>query len=1140
MKVLSTIQSGLGSIVLVGGLLSCTTNTNSPDTEIPKQKAGPKKGVTGILVDQKKQPVSKSMVQAILGGNEAKKTSGGIFPKTSGAGKPWTDSVVTDSLGRYVFDSLAAGEYNLQGSYEGGSLVVLIPKVRFAGGDALVEVPTDTLRPPGKITGRVLLQDEDNGGVLCYVPGTSYLAVTDDSGDFVLTSIPQGTYALAYRKEGWKPAKDSLIAVESGKNTQLPIRKMEADPAFPPPSPRDLRITYDTVTGIAALRWSPVAVSDLAGYVVFRNPGTGTVPERISPELLADSAFSDSLFRNRFDRTASDWVYRVKAQDQDANLSLSYSKAVSLTAPSPTRVRTTVEWTVRGITGDSGTVGDSITLIADFRNPTRKVAKVSWYVDESIVPIRSQAPEVLQGRDSLRFTSDRVATRTVWVEVLDEGGAVWRHAYPVRFGQDVAIATPPASFFHSTLAISLSTPTADAKIHYTLDGSNPSPTSTLYDPAKPIVLTGTTTMKAISHRPGWKDGEVMTAVYTKIFTPSILKVHDTNGFSISGRFLTESDSVLAFVLTTTASRLSMMPLDMKTNIAMDSETLTIGNPFGSNESALFSGRFPFYIGPAVAGNNKVEAGLYDTLKLRWDNPSDANDSATVKITVRPSPKRARAYFSSQPSGTSQVDRFTGTESVFYLIVEDQVLPPGATAKATVVTRSGVSGTTPEKESFTLAAIPGRPGHLVATIPVDLAGVVTTNGRLHLSTGDQITGSYLDPVDTESPAVANAGFGIAAVIDAILQFTDKNFNVLPAGIHYSPAEGALYLQLRDDWVDGSIPSKQVTLTIQNNRGASQADAETFNITLVVAKRQGSTGFWEGSITLKGLPAITPNNNTAETYILGEVTARVTSHNGIGAVGDEVTDKLLVTYPDQEASIRVESGRGPMDRVSILDSTVRVVVRDQNFSAGKDTVPATLRCDQSGDVLLVKLVEQPETIGVYGSAAIQKSEGFAVADNKLQCKYRDFLTVTYVDPVYGTQTRETIQFEYPAIPTRFFFVKSLQDSTPIALVQERNTGSFYAMVTSSGPNPSTVDSVSVTFATPQGDLERFMAVETGPYTGIFAVKVPFLFVTERVIPGNERLEGVLTYNPTIANFRFEGTVTLNGTVVKSGITLVATPR
>ena len=61
----------------------------------------------------------------------------------------------------------------------------------------------------------------------------------------------------------------------------------------------------------------------------------------------------------------------------------------------------------------------------------------------------------------------------------------------------------------------------------------------------------------------------------------------------------------------------------------------------------------------------------------------------------------------------------------------------------------------------------------------------------------------------------------ALIDAILEFTNKDFEVLAAGTNYSPAEGALYLQLKDDWADGTIPTKQVTLTIQNNRGAAQA-------------------------------------------------------------------------------------------------------------------------------------------------------------------------------------------------------------------------------------------------------------------------------------------------------------------------------
>lgn len=698
------------------------------------------------------------------------------------------------------------------------------------------------------------------------------------------------------------------------------------------------------------------------------------------------------------------------------------------------------------------------------------------------------------------------------------------------------IATPGTSAFTSQVNVSLSTPTPDpTRIYYTTNGATPDSLSTLYVPGTPIPVTGTTTIKAIAYKDGWVKSDVMTAVYTKTFTASILDILDANGNPLVGGYLTELNTAYTVRINTAQAGLTALAPTAITRNATDNETLNITTRTTAADRFIYSQQVGFSIAPKAA-NGRTEAETYDSLTVRWVNPTDPNDVAERKVLVRPAPKQARAYFSTRPDGSDTTDSYAGTETPIYLIVVDQVLPPGSSPTATLVTRPLVTTSAADTETFNLVAIPGKPGHLVATIPVAATGgPLPGNGTLRLAAGDQITGTYQDPMDTESPAVANAGYGGPPVIDAILEFTNRNFEVLSAGTYYSPAEGALFLQLKDDWVDGTIPTKQVTLTIQNNRGAAQADAESFTINLVLAKRQGSTGYWEGSITLKDLVGISPNNNIAETYILGEVTARVTSHDGTGAAAGEVTDNLLVAYPDVASKLALEDVAGPGVEISRVSTGLIVRLNDQSLSSGLDTMQVTLRCSRTSDQLIVKVFEKPDSPGVYVSLPVTKEEAAGAADTKLQCLDKDIITVRVVDPVYGTGTELPVPFNND-IETRLYYTR-VEGGTPITSLLEGEATSFKAVVHATGKSLTVADTVVVTFTTAQGEEETFLAIETAPHSQVFEAVVPIAFVTGLPAKRNLTLEGRITAQEIDNRVIATGSVTAGGIKEDKEIVLVA---
>jgi hypothetical protein len=74
--------------------------------------------------------------------------------------------------------------------------------------------------------------------------------------------------------------------------------------------------------------------------------------------------------------------------------------------------------------------------------------------------------------------------------------------------------------YDSPISVSLSTLTADATIHYTVDGSRPTEASPVY--AEPLIIDATTTLKAIASKSGLPTSSTVAATYTlvKVITPT--------------------------------------------------------------------------------------------------------------------------------------------------------------------------------------------------------------------------------------------------------------------------------------------------------------------------------------------------------------------------------------------------------------------------------------------------------------------------------------------------------------------------------------------------------------------------------------------------------------------------------------------
>jgi len=109
-------------------------------------------------------------------------------------------SAMTDANGNYVISGVPAGTYGMTVSKAGWT---------FIGFMVCVDVPPDAIynmsgRPTSySISGKVINQANGTGVAGVKVSNGSRSALTNAYGNYVITDVPAGTYAMTASKDGW-------------------------------------------------------------------------------------------------------------------------------------------------------------------------------------------------------------------------------------------------------------------------------------------------------------------------------------------------------------------------------------------------------------------------------------------------------------------------------------------------------------------------------------------------------------------------------------------------------------------------------------------------------------------------------------------------------------------------------------------------------------------------------------------------------------------------------------------------------------------------------------------------------------------------------------------------------------------------
>ncbi len=195
-------------------LLNCTSDTISGTTDETELEMNA--SLTGTLVYGKDGEIAAGAEVSIF--NALSNDSVSI------------KKVMTNSLGKYIFDSIPYGEYQISALHavQSDSFSLFINPFIY---DSSIDLGTDTLQMGGVLTGTLNFKDSTPcEAVIAYIPGTSWLAITDEEGNFRIHNIAPGTYKLRFLHDYIADTVINSFVVNSNDTTSLGtlyLRKLE-------------------------------------------------------------------------------------------------------------------------------------------------------------------------------------------------------------------------------------------------------------------------------------------------------------------------------------------------------------------------------------------------------------------------------------------------------------------------------------------------------------------------------------------------------------------------------------------------------------------------------------------------------------------------------------------------------------------------------------------------------------------------------------------------------------------------------------------------------------------------------------------------------------------------------------------------
>jgi glucosylceramidase len=267
------------------------------------------------------------------------------------------------------------------------------------------------------------------------------------------------------------------------------------------------------------------------------------------------------------------------------------------------------------------------------------------------------------------------------------GGGISGGSNPPPQTASTPTFSPAPGAYTSVQTVTLADATSSASVYYTVDGSTPATTSTLYSSAAPISVSTTTTIKAIAVASGYSDSAVASGTYTinlpAAATPTFSPLP---GSYTTAQSVTISDTTTGAAIyyttdgttPTTSSTLfsSSSPIAVTTTTTIEA----IAVATGYSQSAVATGTYTF---PGTGTSISVVESTNDETKLMAAQPginftASSGDAGTNTVVV---------------DATQQYQTIDGfgaafTDSAAYLLNEVAQKSQLSTVMSNLFTRNG--------------------------------------------------------------------------------------------------------------------------------------------------------------------------------------------------------------------------------------------------------------------------------------------------------------------------------------------------------------------------------------------------------------------------------------------------------------------
>jgi N-acetylneuraminic acid mutarotase len=439
--------------------------------------------------------------------------------------------------------------------------------------------------------------------------------------------------------------------------------------------------------------------------------------------------------------------------------------------------------------------------------------------------------------------------------------------------------SPAAGGYPTAQPVTLSDTTPGAKIYYTMDGTWPATSSTLY--ATPIILTKNTTIRAMAQAPGYGPSIAASATYSiRSAAPTIspagggyptaqpVTLSDTTPgakiyYTMDGTWPTISSTLYAtpIILTknTTIRAMAQAPGYGPSVAAFATYTIRSATPTLSPSAGDYTSPQSVTLSDTTPGAN-----IYYTLDGTWPTISSAVYTGPISVS-----KATMINTFAQAPGYGPS---TSASAIYYFRPAEPVITPAAgtysTAQSVVITDSTpgaiiyytVDGTTPNPSSptytdnfpfysnMTVKAVANKPGLQLSTVATAVYTVISPEPTFYPPPGSYIGPRYV----TISDALPRAQFfytldGTAPTTssslytEAVLLTGDTTLKAIAVG----PGYGASAIAVGQYSMS---PPRNPTVTLKLTAAGSAVASVTSGtvVTLTATVKVGSTAVTSGKV------------------------------------------------------------------------------------------------------------------------------------------------------------------------------------------------------------------------------------------------------------------------------------------------------